>query len=174
MGFGTRHTLSSQDDPDRGIGAARDWVHAELSRYAAKSGGRMTVGSSPTSRNPASRIPVPTRITNVVATLRGSVTPDRIHVVSGHYDSRVSDVMNATADAPGANDDASGVAVVMEVARVMASRRPDATLVFTAVAGEEQGLYGSRHQAARYRAENADGGCEGRREPSPGAGEALP
>jgi hypothetical protein len=154
--FGTRHTLSSQDDPNRGIGASRDWILAELNRYAAASGGRMTVALQSYIQQPASRIPVATRITNVVATLRGSVTPDRVYVVSGHYDSRVTDVMNATADSPGANDDASGVAVAMELARVMATRRPDATIVFTAVAGEEQGLYGARHQAAQYRAAGTD------------------
>jgi peptidase M28-like protein len=156
VSFGTRHTLSSQDDPNRGIGAAAHWILAEMNRYAARSGGRMTAEFQSYIQQPASRIPAPTRITNIVATLRGSVTPERIYVVSGHYDSRVSDVMNATADAPGANDDASGVAVVMELARVMATRRPEATIVFTAVSGEEQGLYGARYQAAQYRAAGAD------------------
>ncbi|MFA1551138.1 M28 family metallopeptidase [Actinomadura chokoriensis] len=156
VGFGTRHTLSVQDDPKRGIGAARDWILAEMQRYAAASGGRMTAELQSYVQEPASRIPVPTRITNVVATLRGSASPDRIYVVSGHYDSRVTDVMNATADAPGADDDASGVAVVMELARVMAKRRPEATIVFTAVAAEEQGLYGSRYQAKQYKAAGAD------------------
>ncbi|MEU8800390.1 M20/M25/M40 family metallo-hydrolase [Spirillospora sp. NPDC048819] len=156
VSFGTRHTLSAQDDPDRGIGAARDWMLAEMQRYAAASGGRMTAELQSYIQEPASRIPVPTRITNVVATLRGSAAPGRIYVVSGHYDSRVSDVMNATAYAPGADDDASGVAVVMELARVMAERRPEATLVFTAVAGEEQGLYGSRYQAKQYKSAGAD------------------
>ncbi|WP_433227708.1 M28 family metallopeptidase [Actinomadura formosensis] len=156
VSFGTRHTLSAQDDPDRGIGAARDWILAEMTRYAAASGGRMTAELQSYIQEPASRIPAPTRITNVVATLRGSAAPDRVYVVSGHYDSRVTDVMNATADAPGADDDASGVAVVMELARVMAKRRPEATIVFTAVAGEEQGLYGSRYQAKQYRSAGAD------------------
>ncbi|MEV8394246.1 MULTISPECIES: M20/M25/M40 family metallo-hydrolase [unclassified Streptomyces] len=145
--FGTRHTLSSQDDPERGIGAARDWIHAELKRYAEASGGRMTVELQSYMQEPASRIPVETRITNVLATLRGSVDPDRVHVVSGHYDSRASDVMDAVSDAPGADDDASGVAVALELARVMAKRRPAATIVFAAVAGEEQGLYGATHLA---------------------------
>ena len=111
VSFGTRHTLSTQDDPTRGIGAARDWIFAELQRYAAASDGRMTVELQSYIQPPAARIPVPTRITNVIATLRGSVTPERVYVVSGHYDSRVTDVMNATATRPGANDDASGVAV---------------------------------------------------------------
>ncbi|WP_405983640.1 M28 family metallopeptidase [Streptomyces sp. NBC_00872] len=150
--FGTRHTLSTQDDPERGIGAARDWIYEELKRYAAASGGRMTVELQSYVQQPASRIPVATRITNVVATLRGSVDPDRTYVVSGHYDSRASDVMDAVSDAPGADDDASGVAVAMELARVMARRRPAATIVFAAVAGEEQGLYGAAHLAERFKA----------------------
>ncbi|MFF2520815.1 M20/M25/M40 family metallo-hydrolase [Streptomyces liangshanensis] len=150
--FGTRHTLSTQDDPERGIGAARDWILAELKRYAAASGGRMTVELQSYVQQPASRIPVATRITNVVATLRGAVDPGRVHVVSGHYDSRATDVMDATGDAPGADDDASGVAVVMELARVMARRRPATTLVFAAVAGEEQGLYGSAYLAESFKA----------------------
>jgi hypothetical protein len=154
--FGTRHTLSTQDDPVRGIGAARDWIFAEMQKYAAASDGRMTVELQSYIQEPAPRIPVPTRITNIVATLRGSVTPERVYVVSGHYDSRVTDVMNADADSPGANDDASGVAVSMELARIFATRAPEATIVFAAVAGEEQGLYGARHMAAQYRAAGTD------------------
>jgi hypothetical protein len=149
-------TLSTQDDPARGIGAARDWIFAELQRYAAASDGRMTVELQSYVQPPADRIPVPTRITNIVATLRGSVTPERVYAVSGHYDSRVTDVMNATADAPGADDDASGVAVSMELARIMATRAPKSTIVFAAVAGEEQGLYGARFMAAQYKAAGAD------------------
>jgi hypothetical protein len=156
VAFGTRHTLSTQDDPVRGIGAARDWIHAELQGYAAASNGRMTVELQSFIQPVASRIPVPTRITNVVATLRGSVTPDRLYVVTGHYDSRVTDVMDATSDAPGADDDASGVAVVLELARVLSRRAPEATIVFAAVAGEEQGLYGSDHLAQSYQDAGAD------------------
>ena len=156
VGFGTRHTLSTQDDPHRGIGAARDWIAAQLEEYAAASGGRMTVDVPSYIQPPASRIPVATRISNVRATLRGSVEPDRIYVVSGHYDSRITDVLNGTGDAPGADDDASGTAVSMELARVMAKRQPRATLVFLAVAGEEQGLYGSAFTAKQYAAAGAD------------------
>ncbi|MEV6669519.1 M20/M25/M40 family metallo-hydrolase [Streptomyces sp. NPDC051162] len=156
VSFGTRHTLSAQDDPVRGVGAARDWLLAELRRCAQASGGRMTVELQSYVQEPAPRVPVATRITNVVATLRGSVTPDRIYVVSGHYDSRNSDPMNATGDAPGADDDASGVAVALELARVFATRRPAATVVFAAVAGEEQGLYGAAHMARTYRGRQAD------------------
>ncbi|WP_327678415.1 M28 family metallopeptidase [Streptomyces sp. NBC_00467] len=154
--FGTRHTLSSQDDPERGIGAARDWIFSELKRYAAVSGGRMTVELQSYIQEPASRIPVATRITNIVATLRGSTDPDRVYVVSGHYDSRATDVMDAVGDAPGADDDASGVAVAMELARVTAKRRPAATLVFAAVAGEEQGLYGAAHMARTFASAGVD------------------
>ncbi|WP_326797501.1 M20/M25/M40 family metallo-hydrolase [Streptomyces sp. NBC_01808] len=149
--FGTRHTLSTQDDPDRGIGAARDWIHRRMRQHAAASGGRMTVELQSYVQQPANRIPVPTRITNVLATLRGDTDPDRVYVVSGHYDSRASDVMDATSDAPGADDDASGVAVAMELARVLATRRTAATIVLAAVAGEEQGLYGAAHMAEQFR-----------------------
>jgi len=156
VSFGTRHTLSVQDDPNRGIGAARDWLFAELQGYAAASGGRMTVELQSFIQPVASRIPVPTRITNVVATLRGNVTPARTYVVTGHYDSRVTDVLNATSDAPGADDDGSGVAVVLELARVLATRSPGATIVFAAVAGEEQGLYGSDHLAQSFKDAGVD------------------
>ncbi|MET9300906.1 M20/M25/M40 family metallo-hydrolase [Micromonospora aurantiaca] len=154
--FGTRHTLSSQTDPVRGIGAARDWIHAQLSGYAAASGGRMSVELQSYVQQPASRIPVPTTITNVVATVRGDVTPERVYVITGHYDSRATDVMDAVSDAPGADDDASGVAVVMELARVLSTRRTEATIVLAAVAAEEQGLYGSAYLAAQLKAAGAD------------------
>ncbi|TYB69883.1 M20/M25/M40 family metallo-hydrolase [Nonomuraea sp. PA05] len=156
--FGTRHTLSSQDDPVRGIGAARDWIYDEFSRIAATSGGRMTVEKQSFVQPVSPRIPAPTVITNVVATLRGTqdASAGRTYVVSGHYDSRCSDVMNATCDAPGADDDASGVAVAIEAARVMATRTFDATVVFMAVAGEEQGLYGAAHFAQQAKQNNVD------------------
>ena len=156
VGFGTRSTISTQDDPQRGIGAARDWIASQFQEYAAASGGRMTVDVPSYIQPVAPRIPVPTRISNIRATLRGSAEPDRIYVVSGHYDSRVTDVLNGTSDAPGADDDASGTAVSMELARVMAKRAPRATLVFLAVAGEEQGLFGSNFTAQQYAAANAD------------------
>jgi Peptidase family M28 len=156
VSFGTRHTLSSQDDPQRGIGAARDWIFAELQKYAAASGGRMTVELQSFIQPVSDRIPEPTRITNIIATLRGETDPNRAYVVSGHYDSRISDVMNATDDSPGADDDASGVAAVLEMARVMADQRTEATMVFAAVAGEEQGLYGSAHMAQQMKAAGVD------------------
>jgi len=155
-GFGTRHTLSTQDDPVRGIGAARDWIFATLQSYAAASGGRMTVEKQSFIQQPGPRIPVATQITNVIATLHGDSDPGRTYVVTGHYDSRVTDVMNATSDAPGADDDASGVAVLMELARVMATRHSEATIVFAAVAGEEQNIYGSTFMAQAMKAANTN------------------
>ncbi len=155
-GFGTRHTLSEQDNPVRGIGAARDWIYEQMQGYAAASAGRMTVELQSFIQPVSPRIPQPTRVTNIVATLRGSASPDRVYVVTGHYDSRVTDVMDATSDAPGADDDASGVAAVMEMARVFATRSPEATIVFAAVAAEEQGLYGSDHMAQVFKDAGAD------------------
>jgi hypothetical protein len=156
VSFGTRNTLSSQTDPVRGIGAARDWIYSEFQRYAADSGGRMTVELQSYVQPVASRIPVPTVITNVVATLRGTQpeSANRMYVVSGHYDSMCGSSTDAVCDAPGANDDASGVSAVLEMARVMAKREWESTIVFMAVAGEEQGLYGSNHYAETARAAN--------------------
>jgi hypothetical protein len=154
--FGTRHTLSSQTDPNRGIGAARDWIFAQMQALAAPSNGRMTVELQSFTQPVSSGIPTPTVITNVVTTLHGSDEPDRIYVVSGHYDSRVTDLANFTSDAPGADDDASGVANVMELIRIMATRESRATIVMAAVAGEEQGLYGSTFLAQQFFAAKAD------------------
>jgi peptidase M28-like protein len=156
VSFGTRHTLSAQDDSARGIGAARDWIFNQLSGYAATSGGRMTVVKQSFVQPVASRIPTPTVITNVIATVTGSASPSRVYVVTGHYDSRVTDVMNFTSDAPGADDDGSGVAVVFELARLLATHPPKSTVVLAAVAGEEQGLYGSAFMAKQLKAAGTD------------------
>jgi len=156
VGFGTRHTLSTQTDPNRGIGAARDWIFGELQSYAAASGGRMTAEIQSYTQPVGPRVDVPTVISNVIATLHGSESSQRMYVISGHYDSRVTDVMNRVDDAPGADDDASGVAVSMELARVFAQHDPLATIAFMAVAGEEQNLYGSNHAATLYKQEGAD------------------
>src|ERR1700722_10762201 len=154
--FGTRHTASSQTDPVRGIGAATAWVFGQMQAIAATSGGRMTVQQQPFTQPVSSNIPVPTTITNVIATLKGTASPERFYVITGHLDSRVTDVLNFTSDAPGADDDGSGVAVVLELARLFATRQFSGTLVFATVAGEEQGLYGSAHMAAQMKAAGAD------------------
>lgn len=150
VAFHTRHTLSDTTHPDIGIGAARRWIKRELEDYSRFSGGRLRVEYHRFIAEPQPRIPVPTEIVNIVATLPGRLTGDneRVYVISGHYDSRVSDIMDATSFAPGANDDATGVAVVLELARIMSKYEFDATLVFMAVAGEEQGLIGARQWAA--------------------------
>jgi hypothetical protein len=156
VSFGTRNTLSEQNDPKRGIGAARDWLYAEFLKAAEASQGRMTVEKQSFEQQKAARVPQPTIITNVVATLKGSQpeATDRIYVVSGHYDSMCSSPTDAKCDAPGANDDASGTAAVLEMARVMAKYEFDATIVFMAVAGEEQGLLGSTHFAEEAKKKN--------------------
>jgi hypothetical protein len=154
--FGTRHTASSQTDPVRGIGAATTWVTQQIQAIAATSGGRMTVQQQTFVQPVSSNIPVPTTITNVIATLQGTASPQRYYVVTGHLDSRVTDVLDFTDDAPGADDDGSGVAVVLELARVFATHQFPGTLVFATVAGEEQGLYGSAHMAAQMKAAGAD------------------
>jgi hypothetical protein len=154
--FGTRHTASSQTDPVRGIGAATAWVFEQFQAIAATSSGRMTVQKQTFTQPPASNIPVPTTITNVIATLKGTASPERFYVITGHLDSRVTDVLNFTSDAPGADDDGSGVAVALELARLFATREFPGTLVFATVAGEEQGLYGSTFMAAQMKAAGDD------------------
>ncbi|KAK8049772.1 zinc metalloprotease [Apiospora phragmitis] len=138
VSFGTRHTLTT-----RGIGAARDWIASEFRKYANASDGRLTVDvigyEQPADGN---RILFPVRISDVVATLHGTESPERLYVVSGHYDSRVSNVLDYESDAPGADDDASGVAISLELARII--------IAFVAVAGEEQGLFGAQFLAQTY------------------------
>lgn len=156
VSFGTRNTLSEQNSPTRGIGAARDWLYAEFLKAAEASNGRMTVEKQSFEQPKAARVPEPTILTNVVATLKGSQpeAADRIYVVSGHYDSMCNSPTDAKCDAPGANDDASGTAAVLEMARVMAKYEFDATIVFMAVAGEEQGLLGSTYFAEQAKQKN--------------------
>jgi Peptidase family M28 len=156
VSFGTRHTLSSQTDPNRGIGAATAWVTQQMQSLAAASGGRMTVQQQSFVQEAGPRIPTPTTITNVIATLRGTASPERFYVVTGHLDSRVTDVLDFTSDAPGADDDGSGVAVVLELTRLFATHQFPGTLVFATVAGEEQGLFGSAHMAAEMNAAGND------------------
>ncbi|MGH9945960.1 MAG: M20/M25/M40 family metallo-hydrolase [Pyrinomonadaceae bacterium] len=147
VSFGTRNTLSEQDSPMRGVGAARDWIFAEFQRFNADCGGCLVVEKQSFLQAKAARVPEPTTLTNVVATLKGTTNRDRVYVVSGHYDSMCSSPTDAKCDAPGANDDASGTAAVIELARVMSKRKFDATIVFMTVPGEEQGLLGATHFA---------------------------
>lgn len=147
VSFGTRNTLSDQNNPSRGIGAARDWIFSEFQKISAECGNCLTIEKQTFLQPKANRVPEPTNLTNVVATLRGATSPDRVYVVSGHYDSMCTSPMDAKCDAPGANDDASGSAAVIEMARVMSKRKFDATIIFMTVAGEEQGLLGSTYFA---------------------------
>ena len=156
VNFGTRHTASSQTDPVRGIGAATAWVTQQMQSLAAASNGRMTVQQQTFVQPVSSRIPVPTTITNVITTLQGTASPERFYVVTGHLDSRCTDVLDFTSDAPGADDDGSGVAVVLELIRVFATHQFPGTLVLATVAGEEQGLYGSGHMATQMNAVGND------------------
>jgi hypothetical protein len=137
VSFGTRHTLSSQTDPKRGVGAAVRWAEAKM-----KALGLQTVQTCDTVSG--RRVPTPTRVCNAVGILRGTERPNDVVIITGHIDSRVTDVMNATADSPGANDDGSGTAAVLEAARVMAKRKFPGTIVFAALSGEEQGLLGGK------------------------------
>lgn len=151
VSFGTRNTLSEQDNPTRGIGAARDWIFAEFQRISSECGGCLDVQKQSFTQAanppPRGRFPEATVLTNVFAVLKGTTDPSRIYVVSGHYDSMCSSPTDAKCDAPGANDDASGTAVSIELARVMSKQKFDATIVFMAVPGEEQGLAGAAHYA---------------------------
>lgn len=153
VGFGTRLTLSAQDPASiaagRGIGAAREWIRSEFERYAKDCGGCLEVKTDSFSEPAADRIPTATEITNVYAVLKGTdpAQAKRIVLVTGHYDSRNSDTLDGKGDAPGANDDASGTAVSLECARVLSKMKFPATIIFLTVAGEEQGLNGSRHFA---------------------------
>ena len=154
VSFGTRHTLSDIASETRGIGAARRWITSEMTQCAKAAGGRLRVEEQSFIEPAGHRVNQPTELVNVVATLPGrGASKGRYLVVSGHYDSRNSDVMDALGEAPGANDDASGTAAVMELACVMAKRQFDATLVFMAVPGEEQGLLGAAQWARHARAE---------------------
>jgi Zn-dependent M28 family amino/carboxypeptidase len=143
VGFGTRHTLSDTKSDTRGIGAARRWVKSRFEQIARDCGGCLTV-VTPSQTFTGKRAPNGVEVMDVVAIKRGQRDPQRVIVMTGHLDSRVSDVMNTTSDAPGANDDASGVAALMEAARLLAKQDNDATLVFAALSGEEQGLYGGK------------------------------
>ena len=142
VSFGTRHTLSSPTDPNRGIGASRRWFARELERVGQSCGGCITVEQVERVAKNA-RAPNGVNIVDVLGVQRGS-EPNRFVIVQAHIDSRVTDVMNATSDAPGANDDGSGIAVVLEAARLLSHRKFKATIIYAALSGEEQGLFGGQ------------------------------
>ncbi|MEQ1607281.1 MAG: M28 family metallopeptidase [Pyrinomonadaceae bacterium] len=147
VSFGTRNTLSDQNSKERGIGAARDWILSEFRKISVECGMCLDPQMQTFLQPKAARVPEPTNLSNVFAVQTGTTDPSRIYVVSGHYDSMCSSPTDAKCDAPGANDDASGTAVSIELARVMSKRKFDATIVFMAVPGEEQGLLGATHYA---------------------------
>jgi hypothetical protein len=158
VGFGTRHSLSSMITdlpPGQGANAAADWIESEFRRYADACQGCLEVKRDAFMEGPEERVPAPTKMTNVYAVLRGSdpAQAGRVILVSGHYDSLMSDFIDGRSPAPGANDDASGVAVSLECARVLSKLKFPATIVFATVVGEEQGLYGSRHLAKLAKSE---------------------
>ena len=137
VSFGTRHTLSSQTDPKRGIGAALDWTKGRFESFGLRT-------ERPCDTFTGSRIPAPTRVCDMIAIQRGTERPNDVVIIQGHIDSRVTDPMNFTSDAPGANDDGSGTAAVIEAARVLSKHKFPGTIVYAALSGEEQGLYGGK------------------------------
>ncbi|HEV8538040.1 MAG TPA: M28 family metallopeptidase [Bacteroidota bacterium] len=157
VGFKTRHTLSDTTSSTSGIGAARRWIKSEFDRSAASSEGRMSVEFQEFTAPPSQRIPRPAKIVNVIATIAPSRTTtnlgaegahaNRVFILSGHYDSRASNALDSTGNAPGANDDGSGTAIVLELARAFSKYEFESAIKFVAFAGEEQGLIGSTHLA---------------------------
>lgn len=149
VSFGTRHSLSDTKSDSKGVGAAQRWIKAEFDKYAKGSGGRLTSSIDYYwVKGDGKRITTDSKLANVMAVLKGTDPKDnRVLIISGHMDSRASDVMNSKIDAPGANDDASGVAALMELSRIMSKRAFPCTLIFVALTGEEQGLLGARHLA---------------------------
>jgi Zn-dependent M28 family amino/carboxypeptidase len=154
VSFGTRHTLSAADKK-RGIGASREWVVQKFDEWGKASKGRMTAFVDTTTLQPdGKRVNTPTLLGNAMGILKGTDPDDkRVYIISAHIDSRVTDVMNSKSDAPGANDDGSGVAALMECARIMSKRSFPATIIFVALSGEEQGLLGAGYLAEKAKRE---------------------
>ncbi|HXC74311.1 MAG TPA: M28 family peptidase, partial [Sphingomicrobium sp.] len=146
VSFGTRHTLSSQTDPKRGIGAALDWTQGQFRELGLPT-------ERPCDTFTGDRIPQPTRICDMVAIQRGTERPNDVVIITGHIDSRVTDPLDAVKDAPGANDDGSGSAAVLEAARVLSKHKFPGTIVYSLDSGEEQGLYGAKVIAAYAKAQ---------------------
>ena len=147
VNFGTRHTLSETKSDTRGIGAARRWIKAEFEKISAECGGCLEVYFQSEVISNEKRIPEATDVVSVIAIQRGSTDPSRYVIMSGDIDSRVSDVMDFTSDSPGANDNASGVAGTLEAARILTQYTFNGSIVYAALAGEEQGLFGGRIMA---------------------------
>ncbi|HZE83765.1 MAG TPA: M20/M25/M40 family metallo-hydrolase, partial [Puia sp.] len=156
VAFGTRSTISSTTDAKKGIGAARNWVLSKFNQFAGASGGRLTAFVDTSTYMPdGQRVAAPVSLGNTVATLKGTDPNDtRVFIISGHLDSRRINIMDATGDAPGANDDGSGSAAVLECARIMSRHSFPATIIFVTVSGEEQGLLGSAYMAKKAKAQN--------------------
>jgi hypothetical protein len=143
-GFGTRHTLSETESDTRGIGAARRWIHDEFERISAECGGCLEVMYVSDTISGERRIPEPTEVVSVIAIQRGRIDPDRYVMMSGDIDSRVTDPLDGTSDSPGANDNASGMAGVIEAARVLSQHEFDGSIIYAGLSGEEQGLFGGQ------------------------------
>jgi hypothetical protein len=156
VSFETRHSLSTTKDPKRGIGAARSWVENEFKKYAVASNGRLTVKQDTFTVFPdGKRVNRQVLMANVMGTLKGTdPTDDRVLIISGHLDSRNTDIMDSVKAAPGANDDAAGVAIVMEMTRILSKKEFPCTIIFVAVQGEEQGLLGAKHLSKKAKKEN--------------------
>ena len=154
--FHTRHNMSEQNDPVRGIGAAWNWIKAEMEKSIGASDGRLEVKFEEyTVGGKGERIPHPVKLKNVVAILKGTDPgDDRKIIISAHLDSRAALDNDSTGFAPGANDDGSGVAAILELVRIMSTRKYSATIVFMAVSGEEHGLYGAKYMTAKAKQEN--------------------
>ncbi|NKF49031.1 M28 family peptidase [Shewanella sp. WXL01] len=141
VSFGTRHTLSDTESNTTGIGAARRWIETEFKQISKECGGCLEVFTVAKTVQ-GKRIAEPTEVVNVIALQRGSVDPKRVVMMSGDIDSRVTDVLDAKSLSPGANDNATGVAGALEAARVLSKYKFNGTIVYAALSGEEQGLYG--------------------------------
>lgn len=156
VSFHTRHNMSLQNDPSQGIGAAWNWIKSEFEKNIDASGGRLEVKFEEYSvGGKGQRIPHQVKLKNVIATLKGTnPDDDRIIVISAHLDSRATLDNDSTGYAPGANDDGSGVAAILELVRIMSARKFSSTIIFMAVSGEEHGLYGAKFMATKAKQEN--------------------
>jgi len=154
VGFGTRHTLSETQSNTRGIGAARRWIKSEFEKISQQCGGCLEIIEQKQVFSGEKRIPNPTEVVNIIAIQRGQLDPNRYVIMSGDIDSRVSDPLDFTSDAPGANDNASGIAGVLETARVLSQYKFNGSIVYAALSGEEQGLFGGKMMAGIAKKEN--------------------